>query len=79
MSDAIPILDLTDFLAGRPGALEEAARELRRACENVGFYFITGHGVRWRVMDDAFEASRRFHALPLDAKLKVKANHHNTG
>ena len=79
MTDQIPILDLSDFLAGKPGALEATAAELSHACEEVGFYFIRGHGVPWRVIDGAFEASRRFHALPLDEKMKLKANEHNTG
>ena len=79
MPDQIPVLDLSDFLAGKPGALEQTAADLRRACEWVGFYFITGHGVDWGIVDGAFEASRRFHALPLERKLAVKANHHNTG
>jgi len=79
MPDQIPVLDLSDFLAGKPGALEQTAADLRRACERVGFYFITGHGVDWGIVDGAFEASRRFHALPLERKLAVKANHHNTG
>jgi isopenicillin N synthase-like dioxygenase len=79
MTDQIPILDLSDFLDGKPGALEATAAELRQACEAVGFYFIRGHGVPWNVMDDAFEASRRFHALPLAAKMKLKADVHNTG
>jgi len=42
---AIPILDLGPYLAGVPGADLRLAAELRRACETVGFYFITDHGV----------------------------------
>ncbi|MDG2284463.1 MAG: 2-oxoglutarate and iron-dependent oxygenase domain-containing protein [Alphaproteobacteria bacterium] len=79
MTDEIPVLDLTDYLAGKPGALEACATELRHACEQVGFYFIQGHRVSQEIVDAAFEASRRFHALPLAEKAKLKANEHNTG
>lgn len=64
MTDAIPVIDVSDFLAAKPGALAAAAAKLRHACEEVGFFFLQGHGVPWEVIENAFEASRRFHALP---------------
>jgi len=79
MAHEVPVLDLSDFLAGKPGALEATANELRRACETIGFFFITGHGVSQELVDRAFEASARFHALPLDAKQALQANEHNIG
>ena len=79
MSNEIPILDLSDFLAGKPGALESIAKELQFAAENVGFFFIEGHGVSQDLVDATFDASARFHALPEDEKLALKANEHNIG
>lgn len=79
MTSEIPILDLGDYLAGKPGALETTAKELRHAAENVGFYFIKGHGVPQELIDDTFEASRRFHELPQAQKSALKANEHNIG
>lgn len=79
MTDQIPILDLSDYLAGKPGALEATANELRHACEEVGFYFVRGHGVPWNLIADAFEASREFHDLPLAEKEALKVNEHNVG
>ena len=35
----IPLIDVGDYLAGRPGAAKRAAAELRYAFENVGFYY----------------------------------------
>ena len=43
--DEIPVIDLGPYLAGAPRSLESTAEQLRYAMENVGFYFITGHGV----------------------------------
>src|SRR5213082_1119009 len=46
--EAIPILDLGPYLAGEPEADLRLAAELRQACEEIGFYFITNHGVLQR-------------------------------
>src|SRR6185503_5182929 len=43
--DTIPIIDLGPTLAGEPGALEEAARQLRHALTEIGFYYIVNHGI----------------------------------
>lgn len=75
----VPVLDLGPWRAGSPDALEALAAQLRHAQENVGFFVIVNHGVPQARIDAAFESARRFHALPLDAKLALKANEHNIG
>ena len=80
MSDAgIPILNAAPYLAGEAGALELLGEQLRDALENVGFYYLTGHGVPQHQIDQVFDACRAFHAQPLEAKLALKANEHNIG
>lgn len=78
-SDEIPILDLAAYLRGEPGERERIAAQLRHIFERVGFYFITNHGVPQSLIDRMFEEVKRFHAQPLDAKLRVKVNLHNVG
>ena len=75
----IPLIDVSGFLAGTPGAAEKAASELRFAFENVGFYYLTGHGVPQSLIDAQYEQAVRFHAQPLDAKLAVKVDEHTIG
>ena len=77
--EEIPVIDLGPYLAGTPGARERAAAELQHAFEEVGFYFIVNHGVAQSLVDAAFAAAARFHAQPLDEKLKLKINSHNIG
>ncbi len=77
--DEVPVIDLADYLAGKPGARAQAAAELRHAFENIGFYFIANHGVPQDLIDDAFEATQRFHALALEDKLAIKINEYNIG
>src|SRR6266478_1902088 len=36
---AIPLIDVGPAFRAEPGALEGAARDVRRACETVGFFF----------------------------------------
>jgi isopenicillin N synthase-like dioxygenase len=75
----IPVLDLGPYFDGREGALEVLAGELRHALEKVGFYYIRNHGVPDRVIAATFAAAKRFHDLPLEAKLAVRINEHNLG
>jgi isopenicillin N synthase-like dioxygenase len=76
---AIPLIDVADFLAGKPGAAELAAAQLRYAFENVGFYYLAGHGVPQSLIDAQYEQAARFHAMPLEEKLKVKVDEHTIG
>lgn len=79
MADEIPVIDVADALAGRPGALAAAAARLRCAYEEIGVWYCTGHGVDQALIDATFDQAARFHALPLDAKLALKANRNNVG
>jgi isopenicillin N synthase-like dioxygenase len=79
MSAEIPVLDLGPYLAGRPGAREAVAAELRVALEGVGFFIVVNHGVPRELVARTFEEARRFHAQPLDAKMALRMNEHNNG
>ncbi len=75
----IPVIDFGAVFAGAPGARERVAAELRHACENVGFFYALNHGVPEGLIERAFAAARRFHALPLADKLKLRLNRNNIG
>ena len=78
-TDEIPIIDVSAYLAGEPGALDECAAQLRHAYEDVGFWFLRGHDIPKALIDRMFAETARFHAMPLDDKLALKINHHNIG
>lgn len=67
----VPVIDLGPYLRGEPGALEKTAQALGEASESLGFYFVGGHGVEQSLIDRVFDATERFHALPLEKKLSV--------
>src|SRR6478752_838991 len=69
----IPLIDVSGFLAGTPGAAEKAAAERRYAFENVGFYYLAGHGVPRELIEAQYEQAARFHALPMADKAPPNA------
>jgi isopenicillin N synthase-like dioxygenase len=69
---SIPVLDLGPALSGDPSALAATATALREACETIGFFFVRNHGVDQPIIDRAFVECERFHASPLDEKMKVR-------
>jgi isopenicillin N synthase-like dioxygenase len=69
----VPVIDLGPFLAGEPGAIERTAMLLREASESLGFYFIGNHGIAQSLIDRVFVEAERFHSLPLERKLAVRA------
>jgi isopenicillin N synthase-like dioxygenase len=79
MSGAIPIIDLTQYRTGAPGALQQTAREIHDALTQVGFFVITGHGVPQALIDQTFAEAKRIHGLPMENKLALRLNDHNNG
>lgn len=75
----IPVIDVGPMFAGVPGALDRVGAEVRDACETIGFFYIANHGIPEVLIDDAFAQSKRFHALPLAEKRKLKLDQYNIG
>src|SRR5215471_18141320 len=75
----IPVIDFAPAFVGEPGGLDAVARQVRRASQDVGFFYLAGHGVPQELVDAAFEASREFHAMPLEEKLRLRLNESNIG
>jgi isopenicillin N synthase-like dioxygenase len=70
MADSIPVVDLAATrAAGRPTG--EVIAEVDRACREVGFFAITGHGIGDELRAAVFDGAHRFFALPVDDKVAV--------
>jgi len=78
-AETIPVIDLAPYLVGAPEALDRTANQLRLALTEIGFYFIVNHGVTEAEVRDIYRQAARFHALPLDEKMKVRIDRHNVG
>ena len=79
MTSAIPVIDVADYLAGRPGALQATARRMHDALSTVGFLVLTGHDVPQSLIAQTFGEAKRLHDLPMASKLALRLNEHNTG
>ena len=72
----IPQFDI-GALAGADLAAQHAlARAIGRACREVGFFAITGHGVGDTVFEGAFRAAHEVFELPIDAKRELARERH---
>jgi isopenicillin N synthase-like dioxygenase len=67
----IPVLDFSRYEAD-PASRKEFLEGLRRASRDVGFFYLTGHGIAQSLIDDVLGASRRFFALADKDKLEIE-------
>jgi isopenicillin N synthase-like dioxygenase len=75
----IPVIDLKPFFTGARGALATTATAVRTALEEIGFFLLVNHDVPPQLIDRTFAEAKRFHALPLAAKMALRMNEHNNG
>lgn len=73
--DTLPIVDIAPFLdpRGSEAARRAVADKLRRACIDIGFFYLMGHGIAPAELEEALSRSRDFFRLPLDAKRPLAA------
>lgn len=65
--DALPILDLSLLDQGEE-ARRQFEQELLKVTHEIGFFYLTGHGISEEEVDAAFEDARQFFALPQSEK-----------
>lgn len=70
----VPTIDISPYLADSPdpAACADVAARLDRACRDVGFVQVTGHGVPAPVVSDLADAMDDFFALPLEVKKEYR-------
>lgn len=71
--ESIAVIDFGEYMAGDVSAFNKVVAEVKLASEHLGFFFIKNHGVSQSLIDRMFEQTERFHALPLEKKMEVKA------
>src|ERR1700730_17071985 len=74
MSHDFPVFDIAAVRQPQVSAAArfEIARQIASACEQIGFFAITGHGVPGAVIADLIAQSYAFFDLPLAEKLVVR-------
>ena len=69
MLTTVPVIDVAPFLEGSPAGKREVAEGMARACTDLGFFTIVGHGVPGDLADRMARVCREFFDLPLEEKV----------
>ena len=67
----VPVIDIAGLGAGDAARDQAIAQELGKAAREVGFLYVTGHGVPDALLVDLRQAAERLFALPLERKMDV--------
>jgi isopenicillin N synthase-like dioxygenase len=67
----IPVVDLRGFVDGTSTRRAEVGEEIDRACREVGFFTVVGHGIHAATIDDLHQMALSFFDLALDDRLAV--------
>jgi isopenicillin N synthase-like dioxygenase len=76
-TDSVPMIDLSAFREADPEnpspEQKAVALELRQACEQVGFFYIKGHGCSKAILNEMNGAMNDLFNLSLETKLELEA------
>ena len=61
--EQVPEIDFAPFLSGDASGKAEVTEKIGTACEGIGFFYLTGHGIAPEITEGIFTASRQFFAL----------------
>jgi len=67
----VPAINIDPFDAGETADRAIVVEAVRSACEEIGFFVITGHGVDEPVVSRIYDASRAFFDLPTAEKDRI--------
>ncbi|WP_409330777.1 isopenicillin N synthase family dioxygenase [Trujillonella humicola] len=68
---AVPVIDVSALRAGSLDERRRVGAEIAAACEEIGFFQITGHGVDEELDAATYRAARDFFDLPAERKAEV--------
>ena len=69
--DSIPVIDIGPFLSGSAEGRNAVPAQVRVAAERIGFFAISGHGVKRTVLDALYAEAHSFFDLPLAEKQRM--------
>ncbi|SER40913.1 isopenicillin N synthase family dioxygenase [Actinokineospora terrae] len=70
----VPVIDIGALVAGDPdpAARERVVAEIGAACRDVGFFYVTNHGIAPADSATMFAAAKAFFELPLADKMAIR-------
>ncbi len=70
----IPTIDLAPLRDGSCAGIANVGWQLKQLFAPIGFAYLANHPVSELLIESIFNEAKRFHALPLEAKMKIKHN-----
>lgn len=71
---SIPQIDLSPLWADQKNGVKIVANNLSQTYKELGFCCLVNHNIPKALFKSIFQAAKEFHALPLEAKMKIKQN-----
>jgi isopenicillin N synthase-like dioxygenase len=68
----VPVIDIAAFFSGNVEAKRKLVAAVNQACEDIGFWVMTGHGIEDELCKELLRVGRAFFDLPLEEKLKSR-------
>ena len=64
----IPLIDFAPFLNGTDEDRQKVSSQIGHACRNVGFFYLSNHGVPLLVIERVYEQATRFFSQSTEEK-----------
>lgn len=68
---SVPVINIEPYLDGGETGKRQVATEIDRACRDIGFLVIAGHGIAPDLVDETRETARAFFDLSLSEKMRT--------
>lgn len=68
---SLPVIDISPLFGDDRAARARVVADLGRTAREIGFLYVTGHGMAPGLFEDLLAAAKSFFALPMDEKMQV--------
>lgn len=75
----VPVINLDPFLQDTAAGKMAVAGEIARACTDIGFFVVVGHGISKSLIDETYDITRAFFDLPDAEKRATPLNEFGAG
>ena len=67
--ETIPVIDAGPLRSGTLAGAKQVAKEMRKAAQEVGFFYLSNHGISPKVIMQAYNTSKIFFSKPIELSL----------
>jgi isopenicillin N synthase-like dioxygenase len=71
MFTQIPLIDFGPFLHGNNEDRQRVSAEIGDACRNVGFFYLSNHGISSVLIERVYDQAKRFFSQSIEDKMKL--------